>query len=484
MSDERGFKIKITTSADTSGAQKTAAELDKVANATKNSVPVTEEAGKATEKLGLSHRELHMALRQLGPEFAHLGGMAQYALHNQTLIPVLGLVGAFALWEHRVNACVVALGGVELPDNAKQQVGQIGALAQSWKTFNTALMDAVTAYDSVDEASKRNMSVLKQEEDQKKKLLDADKKLELSELEKQKAQLPTAEYETRKAAIENRYEEQSAKDDDEAQAKKLQAKAKQGDALVESSKQKMAEAAKIRLGTPEQEAAIDEQMKAQAEAAEKSKKEREERINDLSGAMDATGSPLEKITRFGRLVGRYGLVGAQDEEGMAASLKTEKEGGAGEQITIDRYAARMKSKAARDEQLERRKKLVADAGKEMGEGYRIWKEGPDDVAEYQRSVDNKRAIAATNSQTQRNTADAKTLQSPEGKLLADAIVAEQTLQHGGEISFRQQVDIKRAAELTHGAIYELGQSFVGSHTSLQKQILQLAKQIRNSSSPP
>ena len=106
-------------------------------------------------------------------------------------------------------------------------------------------MDAATAADSVDEASKRTLETLKAEEEEKKKLLEADKKLELLELERQKTLLTTADYEARKAAIENRYEDQSASADDEARFKKLQEKAKQGAELVESSKQKMAEAGKI-----------------------------------------------------------------------------------------------------------------------------------------------------------------------------------------------------------------------------------------------
>src|ERR1039458_6658072 len=181
MGDEREFKIKITTSADASGAQKTAAELDNLSPKTQKYIEQLKAGGEASEKMNLSHRELHAALGMLGPEFAHLGGMAQYALHNQMLAPVLGLVGAFALWQHRINSCVEALAGVELSQNVKQQVGQISAMAESWGIFNKALMDSADASGSVDEASKRNIEVLKAEEEQKKRLLEADKKLELSD---------------------------------------------------------------------------------------------------------------------------------------------------------------------------------------------------------------------------------------------------------------------------------------------------------------
>ena len=498
MADEREFLIKITGDASgiVAAGKEGAGALKEVNDATKQSVPVTEEASDATNKLGLSHRELHMALAQLGPEFAHMGGMAQYALHNQMLGPVLGIVGAFALWEHRINACVEALGGVELPDNVREQVGQIGALAQSWKTFNDAMMDAVTAYNSVDGASKRTVEQLKAEEQQKKTLLEADKKLALSELERQKALLSAAEYEARKAAIENRYEGQEAEDSDEARLKRLQEKADRGAKLTESSKQKMADAAKIRLGAPEQEAAIDDQMRLQAEAAEKSKKERQERLNDLFAQKDHLGSPIEQLARYGRLVGRYGLPGA-DDTGLDESIALEKSGGESEQTVIDRYNQRMKGKAGRDELQERRKKLVADAGKEAAEAYRIGQEGPDDVAAYQRSVDNRRAVAATSQQAQRNAADAKTLESPEGKLIRDVSEAESILQHGGQISIGQQSEIKTLAEqMTQGHIQQgeviiqaLGKNYQNTE-ALTSQVLDLArkldaqgKQIRNLAGP-
>ncbi len=492
MGVDREYRIRITTAADNSGTKEAAKGLADLSRE-------EQETGKQADKLSLSHRELHMALAQLGPEFSHFGGMAQYALHNQVLAPVLGIVGAFALWQHRINSCVEALGGIELPDNAKEQIGQVAALAESWRAFNRAVMDAATAADSVDEASKRTLETLKAEEEEKKKLLEADKKLELSELERQKTLLTTADYEARKAAIENRYEDQSASADDEARFKKLQEKAKQGAELVESSKQKMAEAGKIHLGTPEQEAAIDAQMKEQADAAEKSHKERQERINDIFAQRDHAGTFLEKLPRTARLIGRYGAFGASHAEaGGTEELELERRGGESEQTVIDRYKKRMEGKAARDDQEERRKKLIADAGKEAGEAYKIWQEGPGDVAAYQRSVDNKRAVAATESQAQRNMADAKALESPEAKLIRDVSAAEAILQHGGQISVLQQTEIKTLAERMRQSQIEQGAAIIAAlgtiHNNtegLTKQILDLAKrldqqnkQLRNLAAPP
>jgi hypothetical protein len=172
------------------------------------------------------------------------------------------------------------------------------------------------------------------------------------------------------------------------------------------------------------------------------------------------------------------------EAGGTEELEMERQGGQAEQVTIDRYRARMEAKEARDELQERRKKLVADAGKEQGEAYNIWMAGPSESAAYRRSVDNRRALAATNEQTQRNLGDAKIMNSPEGKLLADAAAAESILQHGGQISFRQTADIHAAAVMITKALGVQGEATLEALHGQQQQILTLAKQIRSLASPP
>jgi hypothetical protein len=158
----------------------------------------------------------------------------------------------------------------------------------------------------------------------------------------------------------------------------------------------------------------------------------------------------------------------------------------------------MKGKAGRDELLERRKKLVAEAGKEAGESARIWEEGPGDVAAYERSVDNRRAVAATNQQAQRNIADAKVLESPEGKLFADVGEAVRMLQAGGTVSLGQQSEIKAAVELLNRAHVQQADVIINGLGDLHASIGIIAqrvaaavnmiqtqnKQLRNQAAPP
>src|SRR5664279_4772195 len=72
MGDEREFKIKITTSADASGAQKTTAELDNLGRA-------QDEAGKKAETHGGHLRAMHRIFHGLNEVVPGLGVLMQAA---------------------------------------------------------------------------------------------------------------------------------------------------------------------------------------------------------------------------------------------------------------------------------------------------------------------------------------------------------------------------------------------------------------------
>ena len=118
MGVDREYRIRITTAADNSGTKEAAKGLADLSRE-------EQETGKQADKLSLSHRELHMALAQLGPEFSHFGGMAQYALHNQVLAPVLGIVGAFALWQHRINSVLRPLAALNYRTTPRNKLDRL-----------------------------------------------------------------------------------------------------------------------------------------------------------------------------------------------------------------------------------------------------------------------------------------------------------------------------------------------------------------------
>jgi hypothetical protein len=88
---DRDFKIRITTEADLAAAKETAAGLQDVGG---KGTKAHEDIAEAAEKSHVSHRALNLALRQMGPEFQHLGHLAVYGLSNPM---VAGLLAATAV---------------------------------------------------------------------------------------------------------------------------------------------------------------------------------------------------------------------------------------------------------------------------------------------------------------------------------------------------------------------------------------------------
>src|SRR5882672_11215312 len=112
MSDDRQFKIRITTEADLAGAREQANALKDMGQ---KGVEANQSIAKETEGLTLKKTELRAAVRGLHHEFPELGSIAHLALHPIGLA-VAGITGAFAVWQNRVEEMTKALAGVELPE--------------------------------------------------------------------------------------------------------------------------------------------------------------------------------------------------------------------------------------------------------------------------------------------------------------------------------------------------------------------------------
>src|ERR1039458_4134824 len=95
MGDEREFKIKITTAADTSGAKQTAAALDNLGGA-------QEKAGKQAEKHGAHPHELHRVFHSLNEIVPGLGVLMQAAFSPVGAAISLAVI-AFRLFREKMK---------------------------------------------------------------------------------------------------------------------------------------------------------------------------------------------------------------------------------------------------------------------------------------------------------------------------------------------------------------------------------------------
>src|ERR1700693_3826730 len=91
---DREFQIRITTVADSAGAGAARADLQGLTDKTTEWGHAGQQAG---EKVNLSHREALFVMRQLSPEFAHLGHAAMIGFANPAtlgLVAVAAAIGA------------------------------------------------------------------------------------------------------------------------------------------------------------------------------------------------------------------------------------------------------------------------------------------------------------------------------------------------------------------------------------------------------
>lgn len=385
--------------------KKLAAAADKeiaagVKTVTQAEVEAATEVVAAGEKAFASKQQLKGAVKGLKEEFPGLAHVAKMAL-NPIVLVVAGIGAAFAIWKARVDALVVSLGGVEMPDLSDDSVKRVGAMAKAYEDFAEALRKTVEAYNSVDSASKRDDERIDAEEKRHKKLLESQKNLALARLEAAKASMKPGEYERAKAGIEDTFESMGVKDDEATKLKKLRLKADKEDALRRDAKAKQAEAAKIKVGSAEEDAKIEEGFK----------KERDWAVGHKNELMDKQAD-IRTILSQGLLEAHPLLAGKMYlEYGATSNADLERQYGMNERqigsanSAISRYDRWMREKDARERARKRRDELMGAAAAETGEAGTIhrdmWDKGGeldqfDEEGRNQASVDRNNRLARAN----------------------------------------------------------------------------------------
>ena len=221
MGDEREFKIKITTSADGSGAQKTAAELANIkgqANELKPSLDKlgesNEEVGKSSERAGVSHRALHLIFGQIGEASKGLevGLMALSGVMMGSLTfgiyavveGVRALIGHFE--RQREIALEAAKATVQFWTDSLQ--GSADA-RQAAADYAEALAKIITNVDTLKQKEGEEGAVLKTVLEQRLKILDAERQAEIAAAkgDKEEEARINARYGQRKSDVELQNEE-------------------------------------------------------------------------------------------------------------------------------------------------------------------------------------------------------------------------------------------------------------------------------------
>ena len=248
------LEILVKLTADTSGGKEVRKELEETGAATGKATEKTEESGKTAEKTGLSHRGLHLMLRQVGEasKGLEIGLMA--------LTGVMMGSGTFAIY-----AVVTALQALmeHFKQSKEAAVESAKATVDFWMAAVTGKEDAIKAAKDYAEALHKiitNVDTLKQKESEEEAVLKAvlADRLKILEASRQ-AEIAAAKGDKEEEArINARYG--GYKDDAELDAaqreidlKKKQAAEQTADAMGKENKLNAAQAAQQKAtaaGTP------------------------------------------------------------------------------------------------------------------------------------------------------------------------------------------------------------------------------------------
>ena len=369
MGDEAKFGVKITGDASSLvDASKQANEaLTDTGKSAQEAGKKVEEGGKIATHAAGQHRDLRFAVKGLQDAFPELAHVAHMALHPIAL--VVAAVGvAWTILKTRVEEATRAMSEAKLPDISPEKIGQVTALAEAWRNYQAALEGAVKAYNSVEGASERVIKKIEGEAEEQKKLLAARKGLELADLEQKKSTLSKSDYERRKLDIEDRYEQAGIRADQRKKEEVIYARQDEAQALRRDAAIKFKESKGIRVGTAEQDAQTEADLKGRADAAQKDIEEHRKQIGNYRALQAGEGNPLERVKWRWQLNMALGqtLGTTPSDQDFERAISGERTPMLSEQANVDRYNAWMGNKAAREEARRRKFGLIGEAGAEMG----------------------------------------------------------------------------------------------------------------------
>lgn len=310
--------------------------VEETANATKGAADTMSAAGKDTEKfadathgLNLKKRELLESMRMVTAQVPILGE-AFRTFFNPATAAIFGIVGAFEIWKSRVDSMTQTLGALEIPD-LSDAIRQATDAGTAWDGMAKAVSDADDAFSSAEQTQERALKAINDQLAAQQKLLALQKQLAEQKLDEQKAagEISPAEYEARKAALDQGANQKTAQMEIDANNARLAARLQAAHDQKEEADRYKAQAdaitKKFGLGSTDQE--FQAQQKAQqdiADARQKSIEESRRKLGILNEATDDQTGQFKQDFDWGKLITMYGL-GVTTPKGFSAAYGQEQQ---------------------------------------------------------------------------------------------------------------------------------------------------------------
>jgi hypothetical protein len=478
MSVDREYRIRITTAADTSGAAQTARALDQVKAGIKEGLDpamvhygeTAKNVTEGAEKMEFSHRGLHRALGMVGPEASHVGMELLTAFSSPQMMGIMAIAEAVKLLDMGMKSLIEKdtskIGNVSLSSGLTDMVQVANDAKVALDNFFRMLGEGASAEEELGNQIERATALAKAQEEAASGAADAEKELALAQLEKAKAEgkLTDDQYKAAKIGIE-----------EQADLRRLEREKNQRAAAIKE----LGDQEKAQRKLSDEDAAKVPAARAEADRTRLAAEANARRIKNAQANEKSYAETNPEDMTY------------QLRESRARNLKL-----------LETFQARQAElQTAADAAKENLAKLEGKAKESLKKADAIHakRETAEDVNKVKTDADEnnllgrfqaRRTMATARGEEERN-------KTPAGRLVNDVAEAETILAQGGQISAKQQTEIKTLAHLFQQAGVRQGETIIAGlsalHTTTEmhnsriqevvKKVLALEQQIKSQAAP-
>ncbi len=342
---------------------------------------VTEEATEKTESFTHKKRELREATESLTRSYPALGD-AISAVFNPAALAIFGIVSATEIWKSRVETLARALGGIELPPLG-DHIKEAQDLSVAYDGMAKAVAGANREFNSSSEVFERQDKAIRSELSATKQLIEAQKEKAIADLDVSRAggQIGAAEYEAKKAIIEQGANDKTVQAEINARNQDLIAKKNEANQATRDAKSLSNKAEAIKL--PENDAVAEAQAKEYDDIADAQRKAAKdaralaERVRKVQNTLD-TGSVQEiaaNIPEHFKVESQVGAFSTDAQANEAANIQdTAARNAESEAERAERQAAAIRKKVEERKNLRKQAEDAAAKATTLNRGI----EGEDD----------------------------------------------------------------------------------------------------------
>ncbi len=255
-----------------------------------------EEVGQKVSWLTAQKSDLRAAVRGLKEEFPMLAHVARLAV-NPIALAVAGIASSWAIWNQRVNESTRILAGAELPSVSPPEIAHVNSAAEAWASYNVELKKVRETYSGIAAEAERAQQATAAAFENQKKLMEATQAADQARLQAQRAtgQISGTEFQARSLEGKVNAALSGSASEVKAQQAKIDAKEAEAVELENDAWRKREQAQHIRIASADDDKKTQADLEAQAKEAQNEVDARKANIGRLVDHMGGTESWKDSV---------------------------------------------------------------------------------------------------------------------------------------------------------------------------------------------